>query len=1213
MFAGMIPASAVRMSTHNSNHTAGKKPAANSPILKALKLLGWMLLLASFVGSLYGIFHYNTRIDKADEHLGELVYSTARIRILETRIADQLSALEIARRDGLPAADALQELSGASDRATALFQSFVSGGEVTAITGHVTEMHPAATKAGMAAAQGLQATWFPLKDKIQKLIQHGEPLDAGLLADARRQARESGPKIDAISEVLAREETAYYRQHLSGLIRARGVLIAYLIAVSVLLIPVTLFLGRIRRFNVELEAKVEGRTAELRATNESLQREIAERKPVEEALRKREQEFRALAENSPDVIGRFDRDCRLVYANPALEKLLGIPEQTLFGKKFSDILPESRGTLSFQEKVGEVMETGFPVEAEIILGNLRTGYSVCQHVRFVPEWDRSGQVVSALTIGRDITALKEAEGKLRTVVENFPDFIARFDAECRFLYVNPSVTKTFGMPLEHFVGKTLSDPSLPVRDPGQVETLRDSIKQALNQGVPNTLETNRQTPRGERIFEMRHIPERDESGKVVSVLGIGRDITERKQHEEMLRERAELQSRLTRIANVAPVAIYEFRLAPDGRMSMPYSTPAIKDIFGLKPEELMEDFSRAWALNHPQDLPRLRAAIEESSRTMEPFHCEWRVRHPAKGEIWVDCRATPQPEPDGSIVWYGYFHDITERKQAEERLRNSEARYRALYRENPSMIFTLDAEGKVLSVNQACLDQLGYSMGELEGESVLKVFHPDDRGALAGQIQVCLRNPNQVQHWQLRKIRKDGAVAWVDELAQSITDLGGALNVLIVCQDITERKRAEEEIRALNAGLELRVKERTQELAESEKRFRTIYDTAPVSIWQEDWSEVIESIDALQSQGVTDLPTYFREHPEFVARALKAVKVRDVNQWTLGTFAARDKAEMLASREPVFATPDMLLGFVGELTALAQGQTVYHTEMNLNTFKGDTMHGLLAVSFPPRGSGSGDVLMSVLDITERQRAEIQIQHLNEELQARAQALVEANKELETFSYSVSHDLRAPLRIISGFSHILLEDCADKLGTEGKESLLAVVAASQRMGELIDDLLQLSRITRSEVRRAPVDLSALARSVADELRKANPERYVEFIVEPDLIAEADARLMRIVLENLLGNAWKFTSHKRAARIEFGRTRHNGAAAYFVRDNGAGFDMAYANKLFGAFQRLHSTAEFPGTGVGLATVQRVIHRHGGQIWAEGEIGRGATFYFTLPSTS
>jgi PAS domain S-box-containing protein len=623
------------------------------------------------------------------------------------------------------------------------------------------------------------------------------------------------------------------------------------------------------------------------------------------------QEFRALAENAHDVIGRFDRDCRFVYANPALEKLLGVPKQTLISKKFPDVLPESSGAVSFQGKVREVLETDSPIEAEITLETLRTGYPVCHQVRFVPERDRSGQVASVLTIGREITTVREAEGKLRTMAENFPDFIARFDAECRFLYVNPWITKTYGLLLEHFVGKTLHDPTLPgLLSPGQSERLQDGIKRAFQQGVPNTLEAKWTTPRGERIFEVRHIPERNESGKVVSVLGIARDITERKQHEEILRERAELQSRLSKITNVVPVAIFEFRLAPDGKISMPYSTPAIKDVYGFNPEELTDDVSPAWALIHPQDVPFVRGAMMESARTLEPFHREWRVRHPTRGEIWVDCRSITEREPDGGTVWYGYFHDITERKEAEA------------------------------------------------------------------------------------------------------------------------------EVDKLTAELEQRVSERT-----------------------------------------------------------------------------------------------------------AQLET-------------------------------------------------------------------ANEELESFSYSVSHDLRAPVRAIDGFSRILLEDYADKLDAEGKASLLTIIATSQRMSELINDLLQLSRFTRAELRRVPVDLSALARNVAEELKSTRPGRDVEFVIEPGLVTQADEHLLRIVLENLLGNALKFTSRRPAARIEFGRTLHEGAPAYFVRDNGAGFDMAHAHRLFGAFQRLHNAAEFPGTGIGLATVQRVIRRHGGQVWAEGERGRGATFYFTLP---
>ena len=222
----------------------------------------------------------------------------------------------------------------------------------------------------------------------------------------------------------------------------------------------------------------------------------------------------------------------------------------------------------------------------------------------------------------------------------------------------------------------------------------------------------------------------------------------------------------------------------------------------------------------------------------------------------------------------------------------------------------------------------------------------------------------------------------------------------------------------------------------------------------------------------------------------------------------------------------------------------------------------------------------------------------------------ANKELESFSYSVSHDLRAPLRAIDGFSRILLEDYQDKLDDDGKDSLARIRAASQRMGQLIDDLLQLSRITRAEMHRVPVDLSALARAVCDELKITEPARRVEFVIKPGLVTKADAGLMRAALENLLGNAWKFTGHRTDVKVEFGSRLEGGERVFYVRDNGVGFDMKYDSKLFGAFQRLHTSAEFPGTGIGLATVQRIIHRHGGRVWAEGETNRGATFYFSLP---
>lgn len=211
---------------------------------------------------------------------------------------------------------------------------------------------------------------------------------------------------------------------------------------------------------------------------------------------------------------------------------------------------------------------------------------------------------------------------------------------------------------------------------------------------------------------------------------------------------------------------------------------------------------------------------------------------------------------------------------------------------------------------------------------------------------------------------------------------------------------------------------------------------------------------------------------------------------------------------------------------------------------------------------------------------------------------------------MSHDLRAPLRSIDGFSRALLDDYSAHLDETGKDYLHRVRAATQRMGQLIDDMLKLSRVTRSEMNFKTVNLSVLAQTVADELQHIQPERNVEFICTPGMIVRGDAHLLKVALENLLGNAWKFTSKREQAHIEIGVTHQVEASVYFVRDNGAGFDMAYVGKLFSAFQRLHAMTEFPGTGIGLATVQRIIHRHGGRVWAEGEPGKGSTFYFTLP---
>ena len=279
------------------------------------------------------------------------------------------------------------------------------------------------------------------------------------------------------------------------------------------------------------------------------------------------------------------------------------------------------------------------------------------------------------------------------------------------------------------------------------------------------------------------------------------------------------------------------------------------------------------------------------------------------------------------------------------------------------------------------------------------------------------------------------------------------------------------------------------------------------------------------------------------------------------------------------------------------------------------------IEFPAEASISkvkqnGKIQFTVFlrDISERKKVEAEIHRLNADLERkvmeRTAELQAANRELETFSYSVSHDLRAPLRAIDGFSQAVIEDYADKLGDQGREYLNRVRTATQHMGHLIVDLIKLARVTRAEMKREAVDLSALAGSVLASLQAGEPTRKVDWRIEPGLTASGDANLLRVVLDNLLGNSWKFTGKQASARIELGVVRQAGSEqAYFVRDNGVGFDMTYAGKLFGAFQRLHAMNEFPGSGIGLATVQRIIHRHGGRIWAEGATGKGATFYFTL----
>lgn len=512
----------------------------------------------------------------------------------------------------------------------------------------------------------------------------------------------------------------------------------------------------------------------------------------------------------------------------------------------------------------------------------------------------------------------------------------------------------------------------------------------------------------------------------------------------------------------------------------------------------------------------------------------------------------------GVVSWL-IAHYRIRRRQIEEEVSASEARFRGLIESAPDAIVIINEAGRIILVNAQTEKWFGYTRDELLGQQVellvperFRMHHQDYR-------QDYMNNPvvrPMGIGLDLYGMRKDGS-AFPVEINLSPLKIGRELFVISIIRDITVRKQAEQAQR------------------EAQAKYQDLVNNLRIGVYR---------------QMPTANGCFLEVNPAIVAMfeaesaaQLQAHPVNDL---------CRDQGCWQA-----FIDKIMQQGFVD------------NEEIQLVTLLGREFYA--AVSAAMKKDSAGNLYFDgiIEDISERKEAEYHIQQLNTALRDRAMVLESLNHELEAFSYSVSHDLRAPLRAVDGFSRILLDEYADRLDDTGRDRLKRVRAAAQRMATLIDDLLKLSRITRAELKRENIDLSALAGEVIDELRKQEPDRIVQCTIQPDMIAWGDARLLRIVLDNLLGNAWKFTGKRPKAQIEFGMHRQNGEAVYFVRDNGAGFDMAYAEKLFGAFQRLHDTNEFSGTGIGLATAQRIIHKHGGRIWAEGEVEQGATFYFTL----
>ena len=542
----------------------------------------------------------------------------------------------------------------------------------------------------------------------------------------------------------------------------------------------------------------------------------------------------------------------------------------------------------------------------------------------------------------------------------------------------------------------------------------------------------------------------------------------------------------------------------------------------------------------------------------------------------------------GAVV---VMHDITERLQAEEALRKSEAKNRAFLDAIPDLILCISKDGIYLDCKPPKSFDMLVNGSNLIGKSEYDVLPPVLAQQRMHYVERALSTgAPQIFEYQLLL---NGDIR--DEEARIV--VSGDSEVLVIVRDITERKQTEEQIRTLNVELEQRVNERTAALRCSNERLK------------------IEVVERKRTEKA------LQEREEQLRLITDALPVLIAYVDTRHCYRFNNKAyEQWFGYSSITGQPlSMVLGSSAYQTikryveaALSGQEVTYESVMPYKNGVTRYIHVTYVPHFGEQGEVKGFIAL-VSDISDRKRADEEIQKLNTQLEQRVvertKQLETANKELEAFSYSVSHDLRAPLRSIDGFSQALLEDYSDKLDALGQNYLERVRLATQRMAQLIDDLLHLSRVTRSEMRRETVDLSAIAQMIVTELQTTQPERQVEFVIAPGLLGDGDVRLLRIVLENLLGNAWKFTAKHPGARIEFGQSSHSGTHTYFVRDDGTGFDMTYVDKLFGAFQRLHALDQFEGTGIGLATVQRIIHRHGGRVWAEGAVAQGATFYFTL----